>query len=286
MKSVINKQAIQSHLQTFVDRAGSQNKAANLLRGISGATISQILNNNWDQISDDMWRSVAAQSGYQEAKWNAVETRDFRILMNLLADAKENSNVFAVTGDAGSGKSFTLKRFANENRGTLYLCCAEYWNRKMFLGELLFTMGRDGSGMNVNELMYEVVRHLKMADRPLIILDEADKLPDQVLYFFITIYNQLEDHCGIVMCATDHLQKRIKKGLRTNRKGYKEIYSRIARRFIELKGVSSNDIILLCKANGVDDTKQIKDVIDDAEGDLRRVRRRIHAIQASAVNVD
>lgn len=286
MKTTINKQSIQSHLRTFVDRAGSQNKAAALLRGISSAIVSQMLNNNWDQISDDMWRSIAAQTGYQESKWNAVETRDYRLLMNLLTDAKENSNVFAVTGEAGSGKSFTMKRFAAENKNAFYLCCAEFWNRKSFLSELLFTMGRDGSGMNVTELCTEVVRYLKMTDSPIIILDEADKLTDQVLYFFITIYNQLEDHCGIILCATDHLSKRIKKGLRTNRKGYKEIYSRIARRFIELKGVNSNDIIMLCKANGIDDSKVIKDVIDDSDGDLRRVRRRIHAMQASAVNVE
>lgn len=286
MKTAINKQRIQAHVHTYVDRIGSQNKAANTLRGISPATLSQLLNNNWDLISDEMWRSIAAQTGYQESDWNAVETRDYRLLMGFLTDAKENSNVFAITGEAGSGKSFTMRRFANENKNVFLLQCAEYWNRKMFLNELLSNMGRDGSGLNVNEMMYEVVKNLKMTDRPLLLLDEADKLPDQVLYFFITLYNQLEDHCGIVLCATDHLSKRIRRGLRVNRKGYKEIYSRIARRFIELKGVSSNDIIALCKANGIDDTKLIKDVINDAEGDLRRVRRRIHALQASPVTVD
>ena len=39
-------------------------------------------------------------------------------------------------------------------------------------------------------------------------VDEADKLSDQVLYFFITL-NKLEDHCGIVLMATDYLQKKI-----------------------------------------------------------------------------
>ena len=43
------------------------------------------------------------------------------------------------------------------------------------------------------------------------VLDEADKLSDQVLYFFISLYNKLEDRVGIILCATDYLEKRIKK---------------------------------------------------------------------------
>jgi len=149
----------------------------------------------------------------------------------------------------------------------------------MFLSELLAAMGRDATGLNVSELMHEVVRQLKMQDRPVLIIDEADKLSDQVLYFFITLYNELEDRCGIVLIATDHLAKRIRRGLKLNKKGYKEIYSRIARRFIELQGLGSVDITMICQANGVTDRKQIKEVIDDAEGDLRRVKRKIHALK-------
>jgi hypothetical protein len=113
---------------------------------------------------------------------------------------------------------------------------------------------------------------------PIIIMDEADKLSDQVMYFFITLYNQLEDHCAIVMVATDYLEKKIRKGLRLNKKGYKEIFSRIGRKFIMLKGVCINDITEVCMANGVTVKSDIKSVIEDCDNDLRRVKRRCHAI--------
>ncbi len=274
------KTQITERLKDYVERIGSQNKAANALK-ISTATVSQILNCNWDLIADEMWRSIASQTGYSSIEWSAVETRDYKMLMKLLGDARDNSNVFAVVGEAGTGKSFTVKGFTEANKRVYTLQCAEFWNRKVFLQELLTAMGRDYSGFNVAEMMYEVVRGLKIQDRPLIILDEADKLTDQVLYFFITLYNQLEDHCGIVMLATDHLAKRIRRGLKLNRKGYKEIYSRIARRFIELHGASTSDITAICMANGITDKDEIKKVIEDAEGDLRRVRRRIHALKAA-----
>ena len=127
-----NKQQIAERLREYAERIGSQNKAANSLKGISSATISQVLNNNWELISDEMWRSLGAQIGWTENEWVAVETRDYRLLISLLDDARTNSNVFAVTGEAGTGKSFTMKRYAETNKRVYLIQCAEYWNRKMF----------------------------------------------------------------------------------------------------------------------------------------------------------
>lgn len=278
----LEKQQIAEKLTEYCARYDSQNKAANSLKGVSAATISQMLNHNWELIKKEMWRNVATQIGYSTNQWAVVETRDFRILNMLLADARDNSNVFAVTGDAGTGKSFTLRQFSEENKRVYLLSCNEFWNRKMFLQELLAAMGKDYSGYTVGEMMFEVVRGLKMQNSPLIILDEADKLSDQVLYFFITLYNQLEFHCGIMLVATSHLEKRIKRGIKLNKKGYTEIFSRIGRKFIELKGVGSIDVKAICTTNGITENAAIKDIYQDCEGDLRRVKRLIYAYKQSS----
>src|SRR5699024_722609 len=97
--------------------------------------------------------------------------------------------------------------------------------------------------------------------------------------FFISLYNQLEGHCGIILCATNFLEKRIKKGLRTKRKGYEEIYSRMGRKFVELQVVNTEDIAAVCVVNGISDAKTINRIADDCECDLRRVKRAIWAIQ-------
>lgn len=270
------KQGIKSKLSNYCDRMGSQNKAAKSI-GVSTATVTQVLNDNWELISDNMWRLIGAKINYSSSSWVAVQTRDFLTINSLLRDAQLNSNVFAVTGNAGSGKSFALKEYAALNERVYLILCNEYFNRKHFLAELLTAMGSDSAGYTVSDMMADIVRILKRQDRPLIIIDEADKLPDQVLYFFITLYNQLEDHCGIVLCATSHLEKRISNGVKLNRKGYREIYSRIGRRFIRLHGVGFTDVIAVCKANDVEDQKAIKEIFDDSEEDLRRVKRKIHA---------
>ncbi|WP_417366817.1 AAA family ATPase [Flavobacterium beibuense] len=281
-----DKQQIVLSLKEYIGRYESQNKAANSLKGVSTATISQMVNGKWDLIKDEMWRNVASQIGHGNTnEWQTVKTDAYERLNSILTDSQTHSNVFAVIGKAGTGKSNAMKAFTN-NANAYRLQCSEFWNRKIFLAELLAAMGCDYTGLTVAEMMYEAVKRLKQKDRPLLMLDEADKLSDQVLYFFITLYNELEDHCGIVLCATDHLKKRVNKGIALNKKGYNEIYSRIGRKFIELQDISSNDVTKICAANGITDRSKIKEVWDDCDGDLRRVKRKIHALKNQNINGD
>ena len=278
------KQAIAERLQAYVASKESQNKAAKTLKGVSPATVSQVLNGNWELISEDMWRTIATQIGYDARKWVVVETEGYDSMYEVLSDAQENALVFAVIGDAGCGKSQAIKVYGERNRNTLVLSCSEYWNRKQFLMELLRSLGVDASGCTVVDMVADAVHQLKRREGVLLVLDEADKLSDRILYFFITLYNQLEDHIGIVLCATQHLEKRIVRGVRNNRKGYREIYSRIGRKFIPMPIVNAGDVASVCMANGVTDKRTIERIAEDSDCDLRRVKRLVHAVKQSSNN--
>ena len=271
------KEAIAAKLRAYVETKESQNAAAKSLRGVSAATVSQILNNKWELIADDMWRTIANQIGYDPRKWIVIETEGYNRMTQVLTDAQRNSLVMAVVGDAGCGKSQAIKTYAEQNRGVIALSCSEYWNRKEFLSELLQNLGVEPGGSTVADMMREAIRQLKRREGVLIVMDEADKLSDQVLHFFITIYNKLEDTVGIVLCATQYLKKRIERGAVNNRKGYKEIYSRIGRKFIPMPVVNRGDIKAVCMANGLENRQEIDRIIDDADSDLRRVKRLVSA---------
>lgn len=66
--------------------------------------------------------------------------------------------------------------------------------------------------------------------------------------------------------------------MRLNRKGYAEIFSRIGRKFVELPLLNSEDVAAVCVANGVSDAKAINGIVDEADGDLRRVKRSVWAM--------
>ena len=271
------KEMIRVRLGEYCEMKGSQKRAATSLVGVSPATVTQIVTGKWELINEKMWRSVAAQIGVKQTRWNIVETRNYRALSDIFADAQENALVLAVCGEAGTGKSLTAAHYGAENPNVYVLACSEYWNRKTFLRELLRVMGKNPAGDTVGDMVDDVVMALKRRENPLIILDEADKLSDQVMFFFITFYNKLEDYCGIVLMATDYLEKKVRRGLRLNKKGYKEIYSRIGRRFMAIPGLNETDISDVCRANGVEGLREIETVKKDCEGDLRRVKRKCHA---------
>jgi type II secretory pathway predicted ATPase ExeA len=185
--------------------------------------------------------------------------------------------VLAITGNAGSGKTETAKKYESENKNVFRMSCNEYWDRKWFLRELLSKMGKETDGMTMPEMMQKAVTTLKSAYNPMIILDEADKLADKVLLFFITLYNELEGHCGIIIMATQYLERRIRRGIAAQKRGYREIYSRVGLRFIELEPTSFADVKAVCNANGVNDEQAIRGISKDCDSDIRRVKRLVFA---------
>jgi DNA transposition AAA+ family ATPase len=278
------KNQIAERLVAFCAQKGSQNKAAVAL-GISSSTVSKLLANEWELINDVMWRKIQAGVGLGRHAWNVVETTAFKEITSILADAQDEALVFGITGDAGCGKTVAVREYERNGSDVYVLACSEYWNKHDFLRKLGLSMGSDVSGMCVSEMMSVIIRGLKSKDFPLVILDEADKLSDSVLYFFITLYNTLENHCGIVLIATNHLEKRIMGGVRRNKRGYNEIFSRIGRRFVCLRPASAVDITEVCRANGMDEKEVIRRVGDGCDGDLRRVRRLVFAETKKRNNV-
>lgn len=279
----MKKEEIVAQLRSYVERKGSQKKAANSLDGVSSATINKMLNGtDWETISDEMWRSVAQQTRTKSEGWQLADTSVHREMTMLLSRAQQDALVAGVVGAAGSGKTETCREYADEHRNVYHITCGEHWNRRTFVSKVLKAMGSNVAGYTINDMMEEVVDALSRADTPLLILDEADKLSDQVLYFFITLYNQLEGRCGIVLCGTQYLKARIIRGVRLGKKGFEEILSRLGRRFFELAEIGEEDIALVCVANGIESDAKIRKITKESESDLRRVKRSVWAAKNAA----
>lgn len=264
------KIAIVEQLRLFIDQKGSQNKASAALKGVSTAVISHLLNGNWERYSDDMFRKIGVQIGYNSEEWQFAPTTNGVDLFGLLEDSKISSLVLSVISNAGAGKSETTKKFAKENSNVVRIECGQYWDRKFFLSEILYQLGDKNPSNRIAEMMRDIVMRFKKMEKPQLIIDEVDKIDDNVLLFLITLYNELKGHCSIVILATYFLRKRFENGLRLKKKGYEELNSRFGR-FYELEDTSYNDIKVLCEANGLKDEKIIQTIAKNANGDLRAV---------------
>lgn len=269
-----NEKQIREAVEAFVSSAGSAGKAATKL-GISAAHMSNLRNGRFDLVSEETLRTIQHKLGMLKEDWPLVETEAYKELHVHMGQCQLRSMTMAILAPAGAGKSKAIEAYESNHANAFVIKCAEFWNKKIFLQEILKSMGTSYEGHTTYELVSAVVDKLSSIDRPLLILDEADKMKDEVLYFFITIYNYLEDRCGIVMLSTDYFKKRISKGLNTNRKGYQEIYSRLGRRFVEIAAPGDQDIAMMCLAHGLSDHREISRIAMDSAGDLRRVKRHL-----------
>ena len=274
------KNEIRDLLQAYVDRFPSQNRAANSLVGVSSGTMSTILNGRYETISDEMFVKIRAQISPNKAEdWTLCETMLYKELNTLLADAQQYQNVAWAVSPAGSGKSTTAADYAAKHENAFVISCSEDMKRGDFIRELERVIGVNVADMSLRAALERVTKYLLTLDNPLLIFDEGDKLPDVVFYYFITIYNRLEGHCGIIFISTNYIKRRIECGLSYNKKGYDEIHSRICRKFIELTPANGYEVAAVARANGIDDDKTIKAVVKDAATcnfDMRRVRREVH----------
>ncbi|OFP41081.1 DNA transposition protein [Prevotella sp. HMSC069G02] len=281
------KSQIRENLKQYVAKFPSQNKAAQSLTGISSATLSTLLQGKWENISDDMWRNLASQLGTGTGgDWQVVETKAWQEMTLVMQDAQSSRNVTWVVGEAGCGKTTTARLYATEHGEVFYILCSEDMKKSDFVREIARRIGQRTEGYSIRELLDRIIDDLIQMEAPLLLFDEADKLPERVFHYFIDLYNRLEDKCGIVFFSTSYIKRRMTMGLRYNKCGYNEIHSRIGRKFYELERTAPHDVYAVCMANGVTDKGRISEVIKDSEAyefDLRRVKKSIHRVKVMGV---
>lgn len=281
-----DKKAIQQQLIAYVQGYGSQAKAANSLQGItSPGTLNAIVNGKFANVSDDMFLRIrAAISDGRSDGWRICETAAFKDMETFLSDAQQYHNVSWIIAPAGIGKTTAANQYAKKHKNVYVLPCSEDMHKADFVEELAKKIGIRNEGLTVRATLTRIVDEVVKMERPLLVFDEGDKLTDSVMYYFISLYNALEDKCGIVFLSTPYIQKRMAKGLKLDRKGYEELYSRIGRKFVPLSSVSEYEVNAICRNNGLTEEKAIAAVIRDSgelkksamEFDLRRVKKSTH----------
>lgn len=215
------KGQIHECLKQYVSKFPSQNKAALSLTGTSSATVSSILQGKWENISDDMWRNLASQLGTTSGNdWQVVETKAFQEMTLVMQDAQAVRNVTWIVGEAGCGKTTTARLYAAENSEVFYILCSEDMKKSDFIREIARRIGQRTEGYSIRELLDRIIDDLIQMQAPLLLFDEADKLPERVFHYFIDLYNRLEDKCGIVFLSTSYIKRRMTMGLRYNKCGY------------------------------------------------------------------
>ena len=283
----VEKSGIKQSLSAVVAKKKSAKAVANEWTDVSTATISQVLNDNWELISDEMWRTIGNLSGYYKAEWVVAETSVYRKLKSCFAEAKENpSGIYAVVINSSLGKSTAVESFCETTGNTYYVRCHRLMSIRVLLRQMLKSMGKDSSGTTI-EMLDNMVGYLAKERKPLFIIDEVDKLKDDVLEMFVDIENKLNNKCGFVFLATPHLRKHVEACVSRGKRGFAELYSRMKKKFWDFtpsKAIFRKDVAVICLANGVADESVINEFTNKCEEDFRVLADLITAFKKSLNN--
>jgi transcriptional regulator with XRE-family HTH domain len=239
---------------------------------LSEATISQLRKGSYAAEGDAVYETIALALGYEfdGGSWNIAETTNFRIITDVLQDAKNESMFMGISHKAGSGKTATANAFLQENKrnGVFKINCKE-WTGRTFLTEIAREIGAEipKGYATISALITSISESVKRMARlrPLIILDQANSLKPSALRTLIYIYNECEDILGLVILGTENLEYEIKRGVRLNRAGYDELDSRFGRKYINLTGANMADTRKICDANGIADKEAQKRIFEECE---------------------
>ncbi|WP_377084710.1 AAA family ATPase [Riemerella anatipestifer] len=241
--------------------------------GISNGTVSNMIAGKWQNIADSMWRKVQATLKI-DLNWNTAETSNFRLLTELLKKAQETQLTAAISYDAGIGKSEAYKAYERNNDNVIYVECKNYWQTKSYIKALLNACGIKAEGTK-EEMIEAFISHVMTLENPLIIIDQMDKLKEGAFDLFMDLYNDLFRCCGFIISGVPALEKRIIRGAKIDKIGYKEVLSRLGGTFIKLNPTSLEDVITVCEANGLNDREEAEMIYHLSNGDLRIVKQKV-----------
>jgi AAA domain len=303
--TVQQKIDIMNLCQKEIQKLGTQAAVARKL-GVSAAKISNdiLKPDNHANTSEKEWARFAQVLGYNLVRsgWVIADTYNAKRVANTLQLAQENAMFFVISEKAGSGKSAGITKYQGEHYGEVVVLECKEWGRSVFLRKLAQEVGIVFDKPNTAAwVMAEQITawfNDKLANsRPLLVLDEADKLAPAALRFVIGFYNDLEDKMGMVISGTEYLERMIKNGVKRSSKGFDELDSRFGRNYIHLSPSDRKDVELICQANGVNDPARIeqiwsgmpkirtetmkegKKVVENMVSDLRLLKKRIQKVK-------
>lgn len=264
------KRAIWEALQREIARLGSATQVAKKC-DLNPSYISQMRSGNETTVRAEHWAQVARALDVPLTGWQTVETMNSRTVLSVLDMAKGTGTFVAVSNPAGSGKTATCREYRDAHaRRAVFYYCVEHPNmgRGEFLRRLAASLGlqvKKGDYPNANGLADIVINYFvqRLGEGPLLIVDEADKLNDTALCFFISLFNAVDGKMGCVILGTENLEKKVRRGVQHHKNGMDELDSRFGRQYVKLPGFVFADCRAVCAANGIEDKALQRKMFED-----------------------
>jgi DNA transposition AAA+ family ATPase len=259
------KDEIAQSIRNYCEAKGLSQNELSAQTKLSSATISKILNGKWDDISDAVWRKlqIATSDGQVEVFYNTANHTEIKKLCDL---TRKKKLMVGLTGDTGMGKTTSLKKLSR-SRNTYYLSYNKTMKAKQFFANLLSELGVQFEG-SVYDMVNRLADELNGKSNPLLIIDEAGKITNNVMLDMHVLRDKTNNNCGIVLAGMPYFKTNLIKNSNKQKEGYAEFFRRI-QLWHELEGLSKDEILFICEQHGIEDKDVLKELLTKKRfGDL------------------
>lgn len=265
-------------LKQYIEQTGiSQSKVATLL-GVSTATVSQYLKGTYNGDVEGVDKKVAEMLDRQadkakDVKSDFVETATALDIFSVCQMAHAMADINLVIGEAGLGKTVTLKQYAKTVDNVILVEVEPTFSPKVLLVELCNRLGVVPSRSN-HDNVTNIVEKLKGSDK-LLIIDEAELLAYKSLEIIRRIHDMAK--IGVVLAG----MPRLRANLHGKNGEYKQLYSRIG--FFHDMGeeLSEEDIGMLTAAT-IGTSEFNEKLYQVSHGNARRLNKLLRGVNRMA----
>lgn len=221
--------------------------------GISAAAVSTFLSGQYKGRNDKVEKALEAfvrrhrEKKVSRVDLDYVDTSLAKKIHEIADMVHTDCEVGVIVGDAGVGKTFALRRYAEQNPDVIFIEVDFGYSALWLFKELCREVGIEHRGQ-LSEMAAGIIKRLRDSGR-LLIIDEAEYLPHKAL----ELLRRVHDKAGVGMLLVG--MPRLIHNLRGSRGQYAQLYSRVGvyARLEKLSPVDTRAIVdsAMTSANGV-----------------------------------
>lgn len=257
MANIAENTEIQAALSSFMAERGQEPDAVAKKARVNILTLNAIQRGRFNGISEGDLRRVWSAIRPVAKATETIETANLSAVIHLCDKAKRHQLMVGITGDTGLGKTTALQAYCRR-KNVFYVVYEKSMKPRQFFVALAGELGINYGG-SIHEMVSHAADELNSLEKPLIIIDEAGKLPVTLLMYLHDLRNRTQTTCGIVLAGMPYFKENLTRWVGKQIEGASEFYGRV-QLWHELQRPTRAEIKAICALHGITDPDKVKEL--------------------------
>ncbi len=163
--------------------------------------------------------------------WELQPTDQLNTILSNLQTAKQNGSTNVIIGDTGAGKTYALDLFAKKHPQDVFTLKVGSSDNLGDLIDKIIEQLNISTGKTKSKKIRDIAKKLRelkaLGFSPMIVFDESEYMKQPALCACKELYDNIHEHCSLVLIGTDQLIDNIDRLRKRNKAGIPQFYRRI-----------------------------------------------------------